>query len=110
MANSKIGKEWTDILLSNEKFIEYLGKIMISGVSEDDILMEVVMVVGSICSEAECCSLIEGITFSILELFEPILSLFLSKEYDPEFIGQLLHTIYSYVFHGVGLERILSEG
>ncbi len=44
------------------------------------------------------------------ELFEPILSLFLSKEYDPEFIGQLLYTIYSYVFHGVGLDRILSEG
>lgn len=60
MTYCKIGKEWTDILLSNEKFIEYLGKIMISGVSEDDILMEAVMLLGSICSEAECCSLIEG--------------------------------------------------
>lgn len=60
MTNSKIAKEWTDILLSNEKFIEYLGKIMISGVSEDDILMEVIMLVGAICTEAECCSLIEG--------------------------------------------------
>ena len=60
MTHSKIGKEWTDILLSNEKFLEYLGKIMISGVSEDDILMEVVMLIGSICHEAECCSLIEG--------------------------------------------------
>lgn len=49
---------------------------MISGVSEDDILMEVVTLVGSICYEAECCSLIE-------ELFEPILSLLLGKEYDP---------------------------
>lgn len=45
-----------------------------------------------------------------IELFEPILSLFLSKEYDPELIGQLLHTIYRFVFHEVGLERILSEG
>lgn len=33
MANSQIGKEWTDILLNNEKFIEYLGKVMITGVS-----------------------------------------------------------------------------
>lgn len=49
MANSKIDKEWTDILLNNEKFIEYLGKIMISGVSEDDILMEIVILVASIC-------------------------------------------------------------
>ena len=69
MTNSKIGKEWTDILLSNEKFIEYLGKIMISGVSEDDILMEVVMLVGAICFEAECCSLIEGKYLLIFRTF-----------------------------------------
>lgn len=49
MGNSKIGKEWTDILLNNEKFIEYMGKTMIDGVTEDDILMEVVTLVGSIC-------------------------------------------------------------
>lgn len=52
---------------------------MISGVSEDDILMEIVMVIGSICHEAECCSLIEGIVYDNIELFEPILSLFLGK-------------------------------
>ena len=43
MSSSKIGKDWTDILLNNEKLIEYLGKIMISGVSEDDILLEIVI-------------------------------------------------------------------
>lgn len=66
MSSSKIGKDWTDILLNNEKLIEYLGKIMISGVSEDDILLEIVILVGSICQEAECCSLIEG-TFGIMQ-------------------------------------------
>lgn len=39
-----------------------------------------------------------------------MLSLFLGKEYDSEFIAQLLYAIYSFIFHGVGLERILSEG
>lgn len=38
-----------------------------------------------------------------VELFEPVLTLFLGKEYDPEFICQTLHTIYSYIFHAVGL-------
>jgi hypothetical protein len=28
-----LGKEWTDILLSNEKFIDYLEKSMINGVT-----------------------------------------------------------------------------
>ena len=62
MSNAKIGKEWTEILLNNEKFIEYLGKVMISGVSEDDILMEIIILIGSICHEGECSSLIEGIS------------------------------------------------
>jgi hypothetical protein len=58
MANAKIGKEWTDILLNNEKFLEYLGKVMIESVSDEDILLEIVTLVSSICYEAECCSLI----------------------------------------------------
>ena len=41
---------------------------MISGVSEDDILMEIVMLIGSICHEAECCSLIEGINQDIYRI------------------------------------------
>lgn len=59
MANSKIGKSWTDIIQNNEKFVEYLGKVMVSGVSEDDILLEIVALVGSICYEFECCQQIE---------------------------------------------------
>lgn len=39
MANAKIGKEWTDVLLSNDKFIDFLEKTMVNGVTEDDILM-----------------------------------------------------------------------
>jgi hypothetical protein len=33
MAASRLGKEWTDILLSNEKFIDFLEKSMINGVT-----------------------------------------------------------------------------
>lgn len=33
MSASRLGKEWTDILLSNEKFIDFLEKSMINGVT-----------------------------------------------------------------------------
>jgi hypothetical protein len=49
MAASKLGKEWTDILLSNDKFIDFLEKSMINGVTEDDILMEILALVSNIC-------------------------------------------------------------
>ena len=38
MAGSKLGKDWTDIILVNEKFIDFLEKLMINGITEDDTL------------------------------------------------------------------------
>lgn len=52
MANTKLGREWTDILLSNDKFVDYLEKTMINGITPDDILMETVSLVANICNEA----------------------------------------------------------
>ena len=49
MAASKLGKEWTDILLTNEKFIDFLEKQMINGVTEDDILIEILALISNIC-------------------------------------------------------------
>ena len=33
MAGSKLGKEWTDILLVNQKFIDFMEKLMINGIT-----------------------------------------------------------------------------
>lgn len=52
MAASRLGKEWTDILLTNEKFIDFLEKLMINGVTEDDLLMEILALISNICQEA----------------------------------------------------------
>jgi len=65
MAGAKLGKEWTDILLVNERFIDFLEKLMINGITEDDILMEILALIANICQEAECCTLIESIIIYI---------------------------------------------
>jgi hypothetical protein len=49
MASAKLGKEWTDVLLSNDKFIDFLEKTMVNGVTEDDILMETLALIANIC-------------------------------------------------------------
>ena len=49
MTHSKIGKDWTDILLENPKFIDFLSNTMISGVTEDDLLLQVIALIGNIC-------------------------------------------------------------
>jgi hypothetical protein len=66
MANAKIGKEWTDVLLSNDKFIDFLEKTMVNGVTEDDILTETLALIANVCQEAECCSLIER-TYPVIQ-------------------------------------------
>jgi hypothetical protein len=50
MAGAQLGKEWTDILLTNEKFIDFLEKSMINGVTEDDLLMEMLALISNICA------------------------------------------------------------
>lgn len=59
MANSKLGKEWTDILLAHDEFINNIEKKMVDGITPDDILMAIVALIANICQEAECASYIE---------------------------------------------------
>ena len=59
MANSKLGKEWTDILLAHDEFINNIEKKMVDGITPDDILMAIVGLIANICQEAECASYIE---------------------------------------------------
>ncbi len=33
MGSAKLGKDWTDVLLSNDKFIDFLEKTMVNGVT-----------------------------------------------------------------------------
>ena len=69
MANSKLRKEWTDILLAHDEFINNIEKKMVDGITPDDILMAIVALIANICQEAECASYIERTFFVYSELF-----------------------------------------
>jgi hypothetical protein len=49
MGYAKLGKEWTDVLLAHDEFINNIEKKMVDGVTPDDILMAIVAVIGNIC-------------------------------------------------------------
>lgn len=49
MAYSNLGKEWTDVLLSHDEFINNIERKMVDGVTPDDILMAIVAVIANIC-------------------------------------------------------------
>lgn len=52
MANAKLGKEWTDVLLAHDEFVNSIEKKMVDGVTPDDVLMAIVGLIGNICQEA----------------------------------------------------------
>lgn len=52
MANSLLGKEWTDVLLAHDEFINNIEKKMVDGITPDDILMNIVALISNICQEA----------------------------------------------------------
>jgi hypothetical protein len=49
MSYSKLKKEWTDILLTHDEFINDIEKKMIDGITSDDILMNIVALIANIC-------------------------------------------------------------
>ncbi len=63
MSYAKLGKEWTDVLLQHDEFVNNIEKKMVDGVTPDDILMAIVGVIANICQEAECASYIERMLY-----------------------------------------------
>lgn len=52
MSYAKLGKDWTEILIANDKFIDAIQKKMVDGITTDDVLMNIVAVISNICQQA----------------------------------------------------------
>jgi len=52
LASCNMNAEWTDILLANDKFLDFMEVNMLNAASEDDFLMEILALISNICKEA----------------------------------------------------------
>ncbi len=103
----------------NNTFIEFLHSNISGGVVEDDIMLETIMLVSSICTSSKCSEIL----YSIFKLYKAIINwkikkkenkfltsfceLLIEKGDDDEFVVQCLYGIYQILNHKIGIEFML---
>jgi hypothetical protein len=83
-------------------FIEYIHNHLINQYAEDDILLECVMLVGTICRNDEIATIIAQ--SYLIKLLQDLLG---SKQEDDEMVQQILNTFFKFLFFGPTREIVL---
>lgn len=71
---------------------------------DDDIILETIMLVSSICEDAKCCE-----QLAEKKMLMIMCNLLIEKGDDDEFITQTLYAIYQFLYHKIGIKFILNS-
>lgn len=75
-----------------------------NGFAEDDIVLETVMLCGTLCRNNECAELIAG--SYLVKLLQDMLG---AKQEDDEMVQQILNTFFKFLFFGPTRELVLYQ-
>ena len=84
--------------------IEFLHNHLMDGYAEDDILLECVMLVGTICRNDETAQTIAS--SYLIKLLQDLLG---AKQEDDEMVQQILNTFFKFLFFGPTREIVLHQ-
>lgn len=90
-------------LLPNSPILEYIQKHLVVGYSEDDVLLECVMLTGTLTCSESTSSLIANTP--IVKLLDSLLS---EKQEDDEIVMQIIHT-YHKMLHFVPTRKLILQ-
>ncbi|KAL4495141.1 hypothetical protein ABPG72_007248 [Tetrahymena utriculariae] len=103
LANIKfMGDKWENYL--NNTFMEFLHANISQQVVEDDIILETVQLIQSICNSPKSAETLAKNNFMIL-----IAELLISKHEDEEFLSQNIFALYQFLHHKIGIQFILEQ-
>ncbi|KAI0222322.1 Kinesin-associated protein 3 [Lamellibrachia satsuma] len=93
-----------ELLLTEYNLIPWINKKLQPGASEDDLVLEVVILVGTVCNDDACARLLSqtGIIQSMIELLN-------AKQEDDEMVLQIVYVFYQMIFHQSTREVIIKE-
>jgi hypothetical protein len=94
---------WED-MIEKHTFIEFLHNNLVNGYGEDDIVLESVMLIGTICrndgtAEQIACSY-------LIKLLQDLLG---AKQEDDEMVQQILNTFFKFLFFHPTREIVLHQ-
>merc|ERR1719446_473487 len=95
--------QWADLCEGSE-LIELLHRLLVVGLSEDDIVLECIMLVGTIACDSEAAPLLAA--SKILQVLQELLA---EKQEDDEIVLQLIFTFHCLLMHTETRDMILDE-
>ncbi|XP_068096280.1 kinesin-associated protein 3 [Hyperolius riggenbachi] len=95
--------DW-ELVLKEYKLVPYLKDKLKPGAAEDDLVLEVVIMIGTVSMDDSCAALLakSGIIPALIELLN-------AQQEDDEFVCQILYVFYQMVFHQATRDVIIKE-
>uniref|UniRef100_A0A2D4K2V4 Kinesin-associated protein 3 n=4 Tax=Elapidae TaxID=8602 RepID=A0A2D4K2V4_9SAUR len=95
--------DW-ELVLKEYKMVPYLKDKLKPGSAEDDLVLEVVIMIGTVSMDDSCAALLakSGIIPALIELLN-------AQQEDDEFVCQIIYVFYQMVFHQATRDVIIKE-
>ncbi|XP_077308726.1 kinesin-associated protein 3 isoform X2 [Lithobates pipiens] len=104
LANLTISDLDWELVLKEYKLVPYLKDKLKPGAAEDDLVLEVVIMIGTVSMDDSCAALLakSGIIPALIELLN-------AQQEDDEFVCQIVYVFYQMVFHQATRDVIIKE-
>uniref|UniRef100_A0A8C5QMW2 Kinesin associated protein 3 n=1 Tax=Leptobrachium leishanense TaxID=445787 RepID=A0A8C5QMW2_9ANUR len=104
LANLTIGDLDWELVLKEYNLVPYLKDKLKPGSAEDDLVLEVVIMIGTVSMDDSCAALLakSGIIPALIELLN-------AQQEDDEFVCQIVYVFYQMVFHQATRDVIIKE-
>uniref|UniRef100_A0A4W3JDF8 Kinesin-associated protein 3a n=1 Tax=Callorhinchus milii TaxID=7868 RepID=A0A4W3JDF8_CALMI len=95
--------DW-ELVLKEYNLVPYFKDKLKPGVTEDDLVLEVVIMIGTVSMDDSCAAMLakSGIIPALIELLN-------AKQEDDEFVCQIVYVFYQMVFHQATRDVIIKE-
>jgi len=93
--------KWAEVI-EKTNFIEFLHNNLVNGFAEDDIVLETVMLIATICRSEAIAELIAG--SYLIKMLQDLLG---AKQEDDEMVQQILNTFFKFLFFKQTREIVL---
>ncbi|XP_064649316.1 kinesin-associated protein 3-like isoform X2 [Lineus longissimus] len=95
--------DWA-LLLKEYNMVQWIKRKLEPGAVEDDMMLEVIMLVGTVCNDDECAKMLaeSGVIQNLIELLN-------AKQEDDEVVCQIVYVFYQMIFHESTREVIIKE-
>ncbi|XP_066518072.1 kinesin-associated protein 3b isoform X2 [Hoplias malabaricus] len=104
LANLTISDLDWELLLREYNLVPYLKDHLKPGSAEDDLILEVVIMIGTVSMDDSCAVMLakSGIIPALIELLN-------AKQEDDEFVCQIIYVFYQMVFHQATRDVIIKD-